>query len=338
MARPACGVAQRTMRTRFDQLSKALLEDTLAVGGRLVPEKEVASEVQSIDGWFVPDPGRRGALSGRGLLGRMVLDASGLLEAFHEPPDIDEVRACVHKQLTVDLQQLRATPRGVAAPRPPFPSLWIISAGRPERVLAAYQFIRLAGWPPGFWGRCEADAVGLVVVRDLPPGRDTLMLRLMGRGAVQTAAIAELMQLPEDAWERRVAVEHLVAFRFKLPQDGSHEDREYMMSTENLYETWRERFREECRKLGLDEGLKQGLDEGLKRGLDEGLKRGLNEARKQGLREVYEARFGPMPANLVAILEATDDEARLKSWNVLAAVGSAEEFAAALAAGSNNGG
>ncbi|WP_129347131.1 hypothetical protein [Sorangium cellulosum] len=103
-----------------------------------------------------------------------------------------------------------------------------------------------------------------------------------------------------------------------------------MMSTENLYETWRERFREECRKLGLDEGRKRGLDEGRKRGL--------NEGRKQVLREVYEARFGPMPANLVAILEATDDEARLKSWNVLAAVGSAEEFAAALAAGSNNGG
>jgi hypothetical protein len=47
----------------------------------------------------------------------------------------------------------------------------MFSAGRAERVLKGYGFTPLRGWPPGFHERWKEDAIGLVVLRDLPRTR-----------------------------------------------------------------------------------------------------------------------------------------------------------------------
>lgn len=298
---------------RFDQLSKSLLRDTLAVGGQIHSEHEVPGATQTIDGWFVPDPARRPALDQRGLLGRLSRSIPALLEPFHDPPDIGEVRACIHKQLALDRHRQREAARAQEK-RPPFPRLWILSAGRPRRVLKAYGFTPMPGWPLGCWRRSKADALGLIVIRDLPPVRDTLMLRLMGRGAVLRRAVADLGRLPEDAWERQVAMHHLMQFRIVVKDNPTDdEEREYLMSTQSLYESWVQQTRDEGRKEGLKEGH-------------------LAMARRS-IRTVYEARLGPMPATLVEKLDATEDLARLEAWQAQVAVGSAEEIAAALAPG-----
>lgn len=294
---------------RFDQLSKSLLRDTLAVGGQVHSEHEVPGATQTIDGWFVPDPARRPALIQRGLLGRLSRSIPALLEPFHDPPDIGEVRACIHKQLALDRHRQREAARTQEKQekRPPFPRLWILSAGRPRRVLKAYGFTPMPGWPPGCWRRSKADALSLIVIRDLPPVRDTLMLRLMGRGAVLRRALADLDRLPEDAWERQVAMHHLMQLRIVVKDNPTDdEEREYLMTTQSLYEAWVKQTRDEGHKLGE-----------------------LAMARR-GIRAIYEARLGPMPATLVAILDATEDLARLEAWQVQVAVGSAEEIAAAL--------
>ena len=46
--------------------------------------------------------------------------------------------------------------------------------------------------------------------------------------------------------------------------------------------------------------------------------------------EVYEARFGAMPAEVRAMIEGTQVEATLRPWLKLAATRSAEEIAAAV--------
>lgn len=178
------------------------------------------------------------------------------------------------------------------------------------------------GWPPGVWTRHEADVFGLVIVRDLPRDRSTLMLRLMGAGAVQAEAIKELERLPDDAWERAVAIRHLVAFRFQLPQDRSREDREYLMSTEDLYESWLEHHQSLARKQGMEQGLEQGRTQGLEQGRTQGLRR--------SIRTVYETRFGPMPAALLATLDTTEDLPHLEVWLSTVALAPAEEIAATL--------
>ena len=50
----------------------------------------------------------------------------------------------------------------------------------------------------------------------------------------------------------------------------------------------------------------------------------------QSLIEVYEARFGAMPAELRAAIVATSDDELLRSWLKLAATRSADDFAAAI--------
>ncbi|MFT3771331.1 MAG: hypothetical protein QM820_38435 [Minicystis sp.] len=133
------------------------------------------------------------------------------------------------------------------------------------------------------------------VLRELPRERDTLLLRLMGAGAVLRDATADLLALPEDAWEREVALPLLIALRFEIPQDFSGEDeRELLMSTTDLYEHWKDHYK--------------------------------SEGVKQSLRMVYKARFAAMSDETAAAIEATHDVAILNRWLDLIATSTPDEI------------
>jgi hypothetical protein len=100
--------------------------------------------------------------------------------------------------------------------------------------------------------------VGLVVLRELPRTRDTLLLRLMGAGSVLVEATAELLRLPEGAREREAAIPSLVAFRKRIIHDSTREEREFLMSTEPLYDQWEMEVKNQGRMEGRMEGLAEG--------------------------------------------------------------------------------
>ncbi|HEU4412440.1 MAG TPA: hypothetical protein VFS43_44770 [Polyangiaceae bacterium] len=236
------------MRHRFDRISKALLRDALAPGGTVTTELEVpAADAQAIDLWFEPAPGHAAERERAGLLGRMA-EGPTMFEPFHDPPGLDEMRACLRKQLALDHGRvLAARKRGEA--RPPFPRLWALSTGRPASVLSGYALAPMAGWPRGFYEGGPAEAMGVVVLRELPRGRATLLLRLMGAGPVLRAALDELKRLPKDAWERAVALPALVAARMEMAHDPIDEsEREYLMTTQSLYDEWAAAVREQGRR------------------------------------------------------------------------------------------
>jgi hypothetical protein len=290
------------MRFRFDQLAKRICRAALSWGGLVYTQHEVISDGQTVDIWFLPDPAGNAERERMGLLGRMTEGAT-MLEPFHNTPGIDELRDCVRKQLTMDHSRL-AEARRERDPRPPFPRLWVLSTGRPESVIKGYDFKPIPGWPTGFLERQEADAVGLVVLRELPRERSTLILRLMSADTVLAEAIADLAALPEDAWERTVAMPVLIALRFEIPQNSADdEERTFLMSTmEQLYDEWEQKTKAEARE----------------------------ETLKESLLEVYQARFGTVPSEMVAVVEATHDEAVLSRWLNRTATGTPEEIAAAL--------
>ena len=156
-----------------------------------------------------------------------------------------------------------------------------------------------------------------MVVNELPVARDTLLVRLLGAGAVLKQAIAELKALRAEAPERTLALPILLRLRWTVPsdpQDQTTEDQEFLMDTQDIVETWR--------REAIQEGVQQGVEQGIKQGVEQGI--------RQGLVEVYEARFGPMPEDLRATVDATEDGPTLVTWLRLVGTRRADEIAAAI--------
>jgi hypothetical protein len=300
------------MHKRFDQIGKKILRGALEPAGTVAIELEVpTADAQAIDTWFEPDPARHAELARAGLLGRMASGPS-LFEPFRNTPGVDDLRGCFRKQYTQDHGRVLEAKK-LERPRPPFPQLWALSTGRPESVLRRYGLSPVPGWPAGVYLGHEADARGVVVLRELPQGRETLLLRLMGAGAVLAEAVAELGRLPDDAWERQLAIPPLIAERKEIPQDSrDEEERGYLMSTQSLYEEWERKVAQTGREQGREEGREQGT--------------------KRALGVLYEARFGAMPLALAEAIENVHDVATLERWLVLVGTRSQDEVAAAVQA------
>jgi len=299
------------MHHRFDHVGKQILRGALAPGGVVENQLEVpAADAQAIDTFFEPDPGREAERHRIGLVGRMA-EGPTMFEPFRDPPGLEEMRACFRKQLALDHRRVLDARKSAESNlgRPGFPRLWVLSTGRPKTVLRAYDLAPMADFPPGFYAGAEADARGVVVLQELPRERETLILRLMGADGVLREVLAELGRLPADAWERAVAVPPLVEARFEIPQDvGDEGEREFLMSTRGLYEEWRQK----TEQAGVERGVERTL--------------------KRNLLEVYETRFGAVPADLRAAIDATHDEPTLDAWFKLALTRSVDEIAAAIRA------
>jgi flagellar biosynthesis/type III secretory pathway protein FliH len=121
------------------------------------------------------------------------------------------------------------------------------------------------------------------------------------------SGVAITSALPEDAWERTVAMPVLIALRFEIPQNSADdEERTYLMSTMELYEQWEQKAEAKGREKGLEQGLKQSLV------------------------AAYRIRFGALPADLTAAIETTHDMAVLNLWLERFVAGTLEEIAAAV--------
>lgn len=260
----------------------------------------------------------------------------------------------MRKQLALDHHRaLEARKQG--RPRPAFLRLCALSTGRPDGVLAGYGLTPSAGWPPGFYEGRPAEAMGVVVLRELPREHETLLLRLMGSGAVLRAAIEDLRRLPDDAWEREVATPALLAARIEMAHDSNDEsEREYLMTTQKLYEQWKADIVERCRQeerqaahqffeqreaVLLEEARQEARQE-VERLLaerkatmrDEGRQEGQAYEARRALTLLYQARFGPLPPALRDELEATTDTATLERWLLLVGTRSEQEVVAYLRA------
>jgi hypothetical protein len=297
-------------RFRFDQFAKTLLDVALSDVGEVRTQEEIHGEVQAADVLFAPAPGRAAERARLGLLGRMV-ETACLLEPFHHTPGADAALDCLTKQLTLRrnlVREARKDERG----RPEIPRLWILSPGRPGRVLAGLGFRPLAGWPAGVWQAPSLLSTYLVVLRDLPETRDTLPLRLLGAGAAHVRAVAELKALTREDWEQTAFIPLLLAFRIEQPQDLGELDEETMRYAEQLKAVYAEWERE-----------------AIARGMEQGMKKGREELRNVFV-DLYQDRFGSLPAELLAALEAMEDSTTLRGWIGLVPKTSAGEIAAAV--------
>ena len=286
------------MRTRFDQLAKQMLRNLLLPVGVVELEAEVPpGEVQRIDVWFVPDPARAEARARLGLLGRIAAEPS-LIEPFHHAVTFGEVVDCVRKHLN----WAHATGNDASL-------LWVVSAGRPRELLLKLQCRQLGGWPPGVYDAPLVLRTRLVVVPELPPGRDTLPLRLLGAGEVFRKALGELLALPQDAEEHRHVVPLLLRLRFEIVEEPGrtmHEDEEYIARSEELFQAY-------TRQVKL-EGLKEGREEGRKEELRRLFARRLGRELTAAESALFARRFASLGATPIEDLILDGARDALAAW------------------------
>jgi hypothetical protein len=115
------------------------------------------------------------------------------------------------------------------------PTQWVISSGRPDSGIEGLRFRPLTGWPSGIYEAPPLLWTRIVVVSELPGGRDTLLLRLLGARAVLKKAILELQALPAEAPERMLALPILVRLRLAVPADPA------MRNDDDKEFSWRRR-------------------------------------------------------------------------------------------------
>jgi len=286
----------------FDQFAKNILRDALSRACTAETEVEVLAATQKIDVFTVPDPVRAAERAHMGLLGELAA-LPCLFEPFHDTPTLRQLRRCLNKQLTWHHELERRARAAAAAPpaepghdRPPadevpFPTLVVISPGKPATVLDAYgcQLVQPGVYQAATWGL----ALYVVVLTELSRTRETLLLRLLGKGRLFTQALADLAKLPDDAWEHSVTTPLLVHFRLGSHEHPTHEEDNVSAEIQAWFDDYQRKLRREEREEGRKEGRKEG-------------ERGLL------LRQLC-SRFGELPAAAVARIEAAD-LADLERW------------------------
>jgi hypothetical protein len=243
-----------------------------------------------------------------GLLGR-IAEVLCLIEIFGHAPDGAEVRSCVGKHFAhweecagrTRAKNRRRKEKGL--PPEPFvePLLWILAATVSAPLLREMEAKAAVGWPQGvYFVGGAVFRVGIVVARELPRDRSSILVRLMAAGQGLSDALADLAALPEDAHERTVAEGIVVHLRDRLARKPSRtpEEEEFIVTMQG---GWKE-----ARALGRDEGLALGRDEGRTLGRAEG------EAR--AMLTVLRSRNISVPDSARERILAERDPARIERW------------------------
>ena len=262
-------------RLLFDEFSKNLLEGLLASGGTVQQGYTIASEVKEIDILFQPDPSKIHTLSGLGLLSRIAAHFC-LIEVYRNPVSPANIRACLNRATEVELLQNREAKRSKTPQQPVVvPNLWILSPTASEALLAGFKAEPQPQWGQGIYFLGDSLQVAIVVLHQLPATLDTMWLRLMGRGRVQTQAIAELLALSTSEAFRKVSLQHLAKLQLTMKtrtRKLSKTDQALLDNLDPVYDAWEQ----ETIQKGIERGRQEERQQMLSRTVPVLLQAGLS--------------------------------------------------------------
>jgi hypothetical protein len=244
-----------------DQFSKQYLKGMLSPYGE---EIEISFELppgesQQVDVWFVPKS--RQPVTELGMLGRMVVSPA-LLEVFRNPIGEDDLFGCIEKLCKVRGELKRLAKREKRRmPTVDRPHLWLIVPTASARTLDGCHAQPHGNWPEGFFFLGDKLRIGFVVIHQLPVVPETLFLRLLGRDAVQSQAVKELLQLPEHSLKSFI-LDKITNFQFMLKASRalSKADEDIMSNIEPIYQAWLSENRAESREEGREEADRASLE------------------------------------------------------------------------------
>jgi hypothetical protein len=245
----------KVTRQTHDQFAKSLLSEFLEPWGSVEVSREVSDEPRSIDLYFEPDPQRPPQVLG--LLGRLAT-LPCLLEPYRNPVSIEQIRACILKSLMVQAQHQRS--ESVTE----LPRLWILTPTASKKVLKQFGALPEDPWPKGIYLLPSGLRGGVVVIHQLPKTRETLWLRLLGRGKIQQQAIQEVLDMSSEDPDRIRVLELLGNWKIMLDESREalrQEERELVMNLSPAYLKWKEETLNEGIQIGERRGKEEGKEE-----------------------------------------------------------------------------
>ena len=241
-----------------DKFAKDYLEELLKDYGEVKASEKVSGEIKEIDVLFTPAKQQSSKLQILGLLGRLA-ENPAIIEPYRNPASSDEICDCILKLLEVKASLRReANANKIKLQESEIPKLWILTPTISETRLSSFGTIQKEGWLSGVHFLADAMRSAIVAIHQLPQTPETLWLRLLGRGSVQSQAIIELQALPLDHPYQKTTLELVYNLRenLRVNQELETDDRELIMRLEPLYQRNREQAKEEGRQEGKQEGEK----------------------------------------------------------------------------------
>jgi len=201
-----------------------------------------------------------------------------MLEMLGNPATADQIGDCVVKSLQVR-QKLRreAIKNKTKIQDAKIPRLWILTPTESPTILSQFPATEDPNWLPGIYFLGAYFTTAIVVIHQLPPTPETIWLRVLGRGKVQSQAIDELRLLPDNNPFRSMSLKLLYNLEQNLQENKlnlDEENRELIMRLKPLYE----------------------------RNLELAVQQGLQQERRIMIESLLITRFGSLDESLTAII------------------------------------
>lgn len=238
--------------------SKQFLKELLSPLGEVKVNEEVTDEARFVDVLFFPISTSVTQVQSLGLLGRIALLNTALLEPFRNQPSRTEIRNCFLKLFTVIADSQRKAKREeTTISENDLARLWILAPSASEILLNDFGAkLDLESWPTGVYFLPKSLRAAILAINELPITDETLWFRLLGRGTVQMQAVKELVALPPDNFIRRNVLEIVYRWRISVmaQPDLTEDDQELIMNLTEAYQ--------EARAQAVQEGIQQGVQQG----------------------------------------------------------------------------
>jgi hypothetical protein len=196
-------------------------------------------------------------LSNLGLLGQIAAKPC-IIEIFSEQPTAIEIQTSLLKLLTLRSNKLnQARKDNESIKEEDLPHLWILATSASDNLLDFLGAEPKPGWCQGvyFCGPL-VYRTAIVAINRLPITPETLLVRLLGKGATQLKAINEIRALPTDNALRN-RVERLI-YRWRIYLDAQHDkdDKELLMNFQQIYQEHENKIVQEARREMVESMLK----------------------------------------------------------------------------------
>jgi hypothetical protein len=310
-------------RERHDQFAKDLFAAVLEPLGNIVAGQELLAEPLKVDISFeATGPLDPEVLEQHGLPGRLVAGRA-YFEPYRHSLEAEHLWNAAAKLSMSWLAARRKVEKASAVLEG---ALWVVTPSAPEKLVReaglkslwendGRDWWALKKWPTGVYQQSKLLPLGLVVLDELPEDRQTLTLRLMGRGRTLKRAVAELKGLAEDDPLRTPVLNLLEKWRIiQAPvSELDPQEQEVVMNVMKTYQQWSEERRQEGRQEGRLEGMQQGNQR-------------RRAAASTALQRFWPRLYGPLPEPLKVAIESCADADQLEAaMNALATASSEEQ-------------